>query len=102
MLSALLTDLTPEGSKAHEVIAALSATELRVVLMIKKDFSSEQIAGLLNMSPHTIKTHRRSIRKKLGLQNSKVNLSSYLKLKFSKDSPFFPKDGMAYPQDKEI
>ena len=102
MLSALLTDLTPEGSKAHEVIAALSATELRVVLMIKKDFSSEQIAGLLNMSPHTIKTHRRSIRKKLGLQNSKVNLSSYLKLKFSKDSPFFLKDGMASPQGQEI
>ena len=86
VLSALLADLTPEGSKAHEVIAVLSATELRLALMIKKDFTSEQIAGLLHMSPHTIKTHRRNIRKKLGLHNSKVNLSSYLKLKFSKDS----------------
>jgi PAS domain S-box-containing protein len=89
VLSALLADLTPEGSKSQEVIAVLSATELRLALMIKKDFTSEQIAGLLNMSPHTIKTHRRNIRKKLGLHNSKVNLSSYLKLKFSKDpSPF--------------
>jgi DNA-binding CsgD family transcriptional regulator len=84
MLSAFRGDLTPEGSKAHEVIAVLSATELRVALMIKKGFSSDQIAGLLNMSPHTIKTHRRNIRRKLDLQNSKVNLSSYLKLKFSK------------------
>jgi len=74
----------------------------RVALMIKKDFTSERIAGLLNMSPHTIKTHRRSIRKKLALHNSKVNLSSYLKLKFSKDSPFFIKDGMTSPQDQEI
>jgi PAS domain S-box-containing protein len=102
VLSALLSDLIPEGSKAHEVIAVLSATELRLALMIKKDFTSEQIAGLLNMSPHTIKTHRRNIRKKLGLQNSKVNLSSYLKLKFSKDSPFFLKDGLPPPQDQEI
>jgi PAS domain S-box-containing protein len=102
VLSALLADLTPEGSKAHEVIAVLSTTEMRLALMIKKDFTSEQIAGLLNMSPHTIKTHRRNIRKKLGLQNSKVNLSSYLKLKFSKDSPLFLKDGTMPSQDKEI
>jgi PAS domain S-box-containing protein len=100
VISALLSDLTPEGSKAREVIAALSATELRVAMMIKKDFSSEQIAGLLNMSPHTIKTHRRSIRKKLALHNSKVNLSSYLKLKFAKDSPFFLKDGIMSTQDQ--
>ncbi len=85
MLSTLLADLAPEGSKTHEVIAALSATELRVALMIKKGFSSARIAELLNMSSHTIKTHRRSIRKKLGLQNSKLNLSSYLKFKFSKE-----------------
>jgi PAS domain S-box-containing protein len=85
VVAALLTALTPEGSKAHEVIAALTATELRVALMIKKGFSSDRIAVLLNTSPHTIKTHRRNIRKKLGVQNSKVNLSSYLKLKVSKD-----------------
>jgi PAS domain S-box-containing protein len=95
MLSALLADLTPEGSKAHEVIAALSVTELRVALMVKKGFSSEQIATLLNTSLHTVKTHRRNIRKKLGLHNSKMNLSSYLKLKFSKDFPFVLKSEAA-------
>jgi PAS domain S-box-containing protein len=98
MLSALLADLTPEGSKAHEVIAALSVTELRVALMIKKGFSSEQIATLLNTSPHTVKTHRRNIRKKLGLHNSKMNLSSYLKFKFSKDFPFVLKNEATEPQ----
>jgi PAS domain S-box-containing protein len=102
VLSALLSDLIPEGSKAHEVIAVLSATELRLALMIKNGFTSDQIAGRLHMSPHTIKTHRRNIRKKLGLHNSKVNLSSYLKLKFSKDSPFFLKDDAIPSQDHEI
>ena len=102
VLSALLADMIPEGSKAHEVIAVLSATELRLALMIKKDFTSEQIAGLLHMSPHTIKTHRRNIRKKLGLHNSKVNLSSYLKLKFSKDPSFFLQDGTIPSQHHEI
>jgi DNA-binding CsgD family transcriptional regulator len=101
VVATLLTALTQEGSKAHEVIAALSATELRVALMIKKGFSSDRIAGLLNSSPHTIKTHRRNIRKKLGVQNSKVNLSSYLKLKVSTDpSSSFVK--AVYPfQDRE-
>ena len=102
VLSALLADLIPEGSKAHEVIAVLSATELRLALMIKNGFTSDQIAGRLHMSPHTIKTHRRNIRKKLGLHNSKVNLSSYLKLKFSKDSPFILKDDAIPSQDHEI
>ncbi len=102
VVAALLAALTPEGSKAHEVIAALSATELRVALMIKKGFSSDRIAGLLNSSPHTIKTHRRNIRKKLGVQNSKVNLSSYLKLKVPKDtSSLFLKAGYPF-QDREV
>jgi PAS domain S-box-containing protein len=102
VLHALLVDLTSEGSKAHEVIAALSATELRVALMIRKGFSSEQIAAMLNTSPHTVKTHRRNIRKKLGLHNSKMNLSSYLKLKFSKAPSLFIKDGVAATQHIEI
>jgi DNA-binding CsgD family transcriptional regulator len=58
--------------------------ELRVAMMIKKGFSSEEIARLLNVSPHTVKTHRRSIRKKLNIKNSSINLSSYLKYKLGK------------------
>jgi DNA-binding CsgD family transcriptional regulator len=53
--------------------------------MIKNGFSSEQIARVLYTSPHTIKTHRRSIRKKLKLQNAEVNLASYLRSKLGKE-----------------
>ncbi len=87
MLRVLLRDLTGDGPKGHEVIVTLSSTELRVALMINNGFSSEQIARVLNTSPHTIKTHRRSIRKKLKLQNSEVNLTSYLRSKFGMEVP---------------
>ena len=84
VLTAYLKDMTPETAKGHEVIISLSAMELRVAMMIKKGFSSEEIARLLHISPHTVKTHRRSIRKKLNLKNSSLNLSSYLKYKLGK------------------
>jgi PAS domain S-box-containing protein len=81
VLAAYLNDLTPEAARGHDIIVSLSAMELRVAMMIKNGFSSEEIARLLHISPHTVKTHRRSIRKKLNIKNAGINLSSYLKLK---------------------
>ncbi len=86
VLVAYLIDLTPEATKGHDIIISLSAMELRVAMMIKNGFSSDEIARLLHISPHTVKTHRRSIRKKLGIRNSNINLSSYLRLKLGKAS----------------
>jgi PAS domain S-box-containing protein len=84
VLTAYLNDLTPQAAKGHDVIIALSAMELRIAMMIKNGFSSEEIARLLHISPHTVKTHRRSIRKKVNIKNSNINLESYLKLKLGK------------------
>jgi DNA-binding NarL/FixJ family response regulator len=86
VLAAYLNDLTPDTAKGHDIIISLSAMELRVAMMIKNGFSSDEIARLLHISPHTVKTHRRSIRKKLNIRNSNINLSSYLKLKLDKTS----------------
>lgn len=86
VLSAYLIDLTPNRSKSHNVIISLSAMELRVAVMIKNGFSSKEIARLLHISPHTVKTHRRSIRRKLSIKNSRINLSSYLRFKLGKVS----------------
>lgn len=86
VLSAYLNDLTPEAAKGHDIIISLSAMELRVAMMIKNGFSSDEIARLLHISPHTVKTHRRSIRKKLNITNANINLSSYLRLKLGKAS----------------
>jgi PAS domain S-box-containing protein len=84
VLAAYLNDLTPEAAKGHDIIISLSAMELRVAMMIKNGFSSDEIARLLHISPHTVKTHRRSIRKKLNITNANINLSSFLRLKLGK------------------
>jgi DNA-binding CsgD family transcriptional regulator len=86
VLHEYLNNLTPGVTKAHDIITSLSSTELRVAIMIKNGFSSADIARLLHLSPHTIKTHRRSIRRKLNIKNSQINLASYLKFKLGKFS----------------
>jgi PAS domain S-box-containing protein len=83
LLSLYLRDLTPGASKSREVIVSLSSMELRIAMMIKKGFSTDEIARLLFISPHTVKTHRKTIRKKLNIQNNQINLYSYLNLKLS-------------------
>jgi DNA-binding CsgD family transcriptional regulator len=50
-------------------------------LIHKFGLTGLQIADLLHISPDTVKTHRRNIRKKLGLTNSRTNLASYLQAK---------------------
>lgn len=58
--------------------SSLSAQELRVALMVKNGMTSEEIAAHLHVSPETIKTHRRNIRRKFGLTSSSQKLSMYL------------------------
>ena len=86
VLSAYLNDLTGGASKSHDIIVLLSPMELRVAVMIKNGFKSEDIARLLHISLDTVKTHRRSIRRKLNLRNSDINLTSYLKFKLGRES----------------
>lgn len=59
-------------------VAGLSAQELRIAYMIKTGMTIREIAGRLHVSPETVKTHRRNIRKKLGLQGTRKNLHAYL------------------------
>ena len=84
VLSTYLGDLTAGASKSHDIIISLSPMEIRVAAMIKNGFKSEDIARLLHISLHTVKTHRKSIRRKLNLKNADINLASYLKFKLGK------------------
>ena len=82
LLKTYLNGLIPGPTDQHEIILHLSSQEMRVAAMIKHGLTSPKIADMLNVSLHTVKTHRKNIRKKLKLQNSNINLTSYLKSKF--------------------
>jgi DNA-binding CsgD family transcriptional regulator len=47
-----------------------SEREKEIVIKLSKGFNAEQIAEELNLSPHTIKTHRRNILHKSGCTNT--------------------------------
>ena len=85
VLETYLENLTPSVSKSLEIASKVSPTEFRIAALINKNYRTDEIARFLKVSPHTVKTHRRSIRKKLSIQNTKVNLSTFLKFKLAVD-----------------
>ncbi len=56
----------------------LSPTEIQVIDMIKQGNTTKEIAKMMNLATSTIDTHRNNIRKKLNLNNKKINLFNYL------------------------
>ncbi len=58
----------------------LTPREIRICEMIRSGLSSKQIAKVMSISPQTVLVHRKNIRKKLSLGNSRQNLASFLKL----------------------
>ena len=79
ILAIHLQKLTNDLVGDVNIMAYLTPTEVRVATMIKSGLTSQEIAEKLYISLHTAKTHRRNIRKKLNVQNSNINLASYLR-----------------------
>ncbi len=52
--------------------------EHKIVSRVASGMTINSLAKELQISPHTVKYHRKNIRTKLGIQNKKVNLRSYL------------------------
>ncbi len=67
------------GAKPNNKKAKLTSREIEICNMVKNGLTSKEIAGLLNISLQTIEKHRSHIRKKLGIVNKKLNLSTALK-----------------------
>lgn len=58
--------------------AKLTPAEIQVANFIKHGKTSKEIAEFMCMSDKTINIHRYNIRKKIGLQNKKLNLRTHL------------------------
>lgn len=72
----LLTET--HGGRLGGSAALLSSTEIQVANFVKAGKSTKEIAQFLNVAPSTINTHRDSIRKKMGIKNTKTNLKKIL------------------------
>ncbi|MEE8578147.1 MAG: PAS domain S-box protein [candidate division Zixibacteria bacterium] len=78
---ALKSILNKEIDVFHRNLTRLSGRELQVSEMIRNGISSKEIADKLGISLETVNKHRESIRSKLQITHSKVNLGAYLKSK---------------------
>ena len=74
----LLALSSPVAGNNIDVYSLLTPTELRVVNFIRQGHSSKEIAGALNLSPQTVATHRKNIRRKLNISGKKINLTSFI------------------------
>lgn len=74
-----LTDAT-KYFEHHQVIldSRFSPKEIQICNWIRKGSTVKEISAFYNLSPRTIEKHRENIRKKLGLTDKKINLSTYL------------------------
>ena len=56
----------------------LTPTEMQVINLIRRGKTTKEIAETMNLATSTIDFHRNNIRKKIGINNKQINLSTYL------------------------
>jgi PAS domain S-box-containing protein len=79
IIEANMNDIvSPFLQKMALKIAHFTPTEIQIANLIKSGSTTKEIGITLSMSSGAINFHRNNIRKKLGLNKSKMNLRSYL------------------------
>lgn len=68
----------PLAKRLESNLLRLSSREIQIASLIRLGKSSKEIMKLLNLSLQTVGSHRNNLRKKLGINNKKVNLRTYL------------------------
>jgi len=62
----------------HFKYASLTPSEIQIAGLIQDGKTTKEIADLLNLSSRTIESHRKNIRRKMGLTDKKMNLRTTL------------------------
>ena len=79
MLQKNLGDITSSFAKGIVTpMFKLSPREIEVCNLVRNGLTSKEIASMLRVSPLTVERHRYNIRRKLGIVNAKVNLTTFL------------------------
>jgi two-component system, response regulator PdtaR len=81
VLAHYLNGIVPDSNVDYPIYSSLTEQEMRVAVMVKNGMTSQKIADMLNISLHTVKSHRKNLRKKLDIQKSNIDLGEYLKSK---------------------
>jgi len=68
------------GDQFEDLLLKLTPREVEICRYIEAGKGTERIGELLSITADTVRTHRKNIRRKLGLQGKSVSLISYLKL----------------------
>ena len=74
--------VAPFIDHVSQAFESLTPTELRICNFVNRGLAVKEIAELEHLSPQTIAAHRRNIRRKLGISNQKINLTSHLRTVF--------------------
>jgi FixJ family two-component response regulator len=78
MLIKQVEDLTSDFSPDANLAFKLSITEFRIASLIKHGVTTEEIARQLHVSPSTVRSHRKNIRKKLNINDATHSLKNFL------------------------
>jgi DNA-binding CsgD family transcriptional regulator len=70
--------ISPFAYKLSSKYIGLTPKETQIANLVKDGKTAKQIAELLNISVRTIESHKKRIRKKIHITNSKINLKSHL------------------------
>jgi PAS domain S-box-containing protein len=70
--------VSPFSRKMSMKYSNLTPTEIQIANLIRHGSTTKDIAEILQVSPRTIESHRKNIRRKTGLDRKRANLRSHL------------------------